>query len=107
MALDSPDEAVADRHLDYRGRVLRAFVRGGRLVAIPSQEKKKLVVLEFLVAECFAEDREYHETEVNERLRAYHEDVASLRRYMVVNGLLRRTSGRYRRVEPEVTSDAT
>jgi hypothetical protein len=98
-APDSSHEATADRHLEYRDRVLYAFVRNGRLVAIPSQAKKKMVVLHFLLEECFSEDREYAETEVNERLRTYHEDFASLRRYLVVSGLLRRASGMYRRAE--------
>ncbi len=90
-------EMPAERPLEYRERVLRAFVKNGRLVATPSQAKKKQVVLEFLLEQCFAEDREYAETEVNELLGRYHEDFAALRRYMVVAGLLTRSSGRYRR----------
>lgn len=90
-----------ERHrLDYRERVLRAFLRDGRLTVIPSQERKRLVILEFLCSACFAQGREFSEAEVNERLRAYHEDVAALRRYMVVAGLLSRSAGMYRRTDP-------
>jgi hypothetical protein len=49
------------------------------------------------VNRCFPEDRGYTEIEVNELLSAYHEDVASLRRFMVVGGLLTRDAGVYRR----------
>ncbi len=86
---------------DYEAKVLRAFLNGGRLVTIPAQEKKKDVLLRYLVGQCFLEGRDYTEKEVNELLRPYHEDVASLRRYMVVGGLLSREAGVYRRQQQE------
>ena len=90
--------ADADPNAAYEAKVLRAFLRGGRLVTIPARGKKREVILRFLVAQCFAEDRPYPEREVNERLAEYHEDVAALRRYMVIGGLLTRAGGEYRRV---------
>jgi DNA-binding HxlR family transcriptional regulator len=81
----------------YDAHVLRAFLRDGRLVSIPAQEKKRQVVLRYLLDRCFAEDRAYPEREVNERLGRYHEDVASLRRYLVGAGLMTRAAGEYRR----------
>ncbi len=82
-------------------RVLRAFVRDGRLVSIPAQESKKQVVLRHLMERCFAEDRPYPEREVNERLRAWNEDVAALRRYLVDGGYMTRAGGEYRRCSRE------
>ena|ERR1035437_1469978 len=81
----------------YDAKVLRTFLRGGRLISIPAQEKKRLVVLRYLTDRCFAEDRAYPEREINEALSAYHEDVAALRRYIVGAGLMTRTGGEYRR----------
>lgn len=81
----------------YDAKVLRAFLRDGRLVSIPAQEKKRQAILRYLLARCFAEDRAYAEREVNERLGQYHEDVASLRRHLVVAGLMARAGGEYRR----------
>ena len=77
--------------------MLRAFVRDGRLVSIPARPKKRDVILRYLVSQCFAEHRAYPEREVNERLGEYHEDVAALRRYMVISGLMTRADGVYRR----------
>jgi hypothetical protein len=77
--------------------VLRVFIRDGRLVSIPVQEKKRDVILRYLLDRCFAEDRAYPEREVNERLAEYHEDVAALRRYLVIAGLMTRVGGEYRR----------
>jgi hypothetical protein len=54
----------------------------------------------------FAEDRAYPEKEVNARLALFHPDVASLRRYLVDDGLVTRAGGEYRRVgeRPEATA---
>jgi DNA-binding MarR family transcriptional regulator len=85
----------------YDAKVLRAFLRNGKLVSIPAQERKRGAVLRYLVEHCFAEDRTYAEPEVNGRLAAYHEDVAALRRYLVSAGLMTRTGGEYRRVQTQ------
>lgn len=84
----------------YDAKVLRAFVVDGRLESIPAQEKKRAVILRFLVDRCFTEDRGYPEKEVNQRLALYHPDVASLRRYLVEGRLMTRAAGEYRRVVP-------
>jgi ArsR family transcriptional regulator, arsenate/arsenite/antimonite-responsive transcriptional repressor len=84
----------------YDAKVLRAFLVDGRLASIPSQEKKRDVILRFLLDRCFGEDRAYPEKEVNQRLALYHPDVASLRRYLVDTGLMVRSAGQYRRVAP-------
>ncbi len=81
----------------FDAKVLRAFVVDGRLVSIPAQEKKRLVVLRYLRERCFAEDRPYPEKEVNARLALFHPDVASLRRHLVEHGLMTRDAGIYRR----------
>jgi hypothetical protein len=49
------------------------------------------------VAGAFAPDREYSEDEVNQILQSVHSDHATLRRYLVDAGLLRRERGVYRR----------
>jgi hypothetical protein len=81
----------------FDAKVLRSFLVDDRLVSIPAQEKKKLVVLRYLLERCFAEDRPYPEKEVNQRLALFHPDVASLRRYLVEYGLMTREAGVYRR----------
>ena len=80
---DGPDAAV-----------LRAFVRGGRLVSIPTVRAKRLVVLEWLSGR-FEPGRVYPEPETNRLLREAHPDHAALRRYMVDEGLLERRDGFY------------
>ena len=61
-----------------------------RLRSLPAKEKKKLVVLT-RIADAFDPDRRFTEAEVNELLCAIHEDFATLRRYLIEYGFLRRT----------------
>jgi hypothetical protein len=74
--------------------VLRAFLREGRLASIPSVRSKRLVVLDH-VAKVFEIGVRYHEREVDTLLRAFHDDYAALRRYLVDEGFLAREHGEY------------
>jgi hypothetical protein len=74
--------------------VLRRFVRDGRLVSIPAQRSKRLVVLDRLAQE-FEVGRRYPERTVNELLGRWHRDTAALRRYLVDEGFLDREAGEY------------
>jgi hypothetical protein len=78
-------------------------VTDGRLDTIPAHERKRQVILRWLLERCFPEDRRYAEKEVNQRLALYHPDVASLRRYLVDGGLMTRDRGVYRRADGEPT----
>jgi hypothetical protein len=75
-------------------KVLRAFVRGGKLTQIPAVHGKRLVVLDWL-ARLFEPGQAYPESEVNERLSAVHPDYAALRRYLVDDEFLHRRDGFY------------
>src|SRR6476469_10186188 len=74
--------------------VLRAFLRDGRLVSIPSVRSKRLVVLDH-VAKVFEIGVHYPEREVDALLRAFHDDYAALRRYLVDEAFLTREAGTY------------
>lgn len=74
--------------------VFRAFMRSGRLVSLPAQRSKRRVVLEHL-ARVFEPGHYYSEREVGAILRAFHDDYAMLRRYLVDEGFLTRQSGTY------------
>jgi hypothetical protein len=61
----------------------------GRLREIPSQEKKLLPILKHVV-QVFPPGTRYTEKEVNELLKRFNADYASLRRYLVDFKLLQR-----------------
>jgi hypothetical protein len=75
---------------------LAAFFRDGRLETIPAARERRQALLEH-VAERFEVGREYGEGEVNRILQGVHTDHATLRRFLVDAGLLRRERGIYRR----------
>lgn len=85
----------------YERKVWRDFLLpNGRLKTIPAQRKKLDVILRRLAQE-FTPGVRYPEKRVNEILKTYHEDTASLRRELVGAKLLDRQHGEYWRVEEE------
>jgi hypothetical protein len=75
-------------------RVLAAYLRDGRLTAMPRRGVRRQIVLEHL-AQLFDPGVRYTEIEVNRILRPVWDDVAALRRYLVDAGLLDRAAGEY------------
>jgi DNA-binding transcriptional ArsR family regulator len=104
-ALDEHGDAPPDE-----ARVLRAFVRDGRMTSIPSAWGKRRVVLEWL-AQRFEPGLRYSEAQVNLSLMQVHPDTAALRRYLVDDGFLSRDHGEYwrtgGRVEPDPETGTT
>lgn len=100
MADGNPPEDPA-----FAAKVLRAFIKGGRLVSLPARERKKQVVLRYLVERVLPDDADVDEPEINTRLAAWHPDVAALRRYLVDSGLATRMGMSYRRAGPALPAD--
>lgn len=101
LAKFAPEEGGAT----WEAKVLQNFFGpDGRLKEIPTQRKKRDVILARLVAE-FAYDRQYPEAEVNEVLRRFHPDVATLRREFIMTGLMKRENGVYWRAPAEPPAD--
>ncbi len=73
-------------------KVLKAYLNtDGTLKQIPTDTKKMLVILNFIV-DAFSFDATYTEKEVNTILRRFNPDTAALRRYLVDNGFMDRES---------------
>ncbi|WP_433215152.1 DUF2087 domain-containing protein [Dactylosporangium sp. CS-047395] len=77
-----------------RDLILRTFITDGRLTQIPAAHGKRMVVLEH-IASSFEPGVRYPEREVNVILRAWHDDHAALRRYLVDADLLSRDTNEY------------
>ena len=95
------DDGPGQRRLSPVERVVRAFIRDGRLVAIPAKPSKRDLLLPVILDRCFPEDRDYEEKEVNQRLALLHPDVAALRRHLVDGRWMTREAGVYRRARPD------
>jgi predicted transcriptional regulator len=87
-------DAVADLNLDaYDEKVVRDFSkRDGSLKEIPAQRKKLEAVLRH-VSKAFKIGKRYTEKQVNEILKGFHADTATLRRELVGYGLMKREGG--------------
>jgi hypothetical protein len=79
---------------DTDAKILRAFVKDGRLVSIPTKHGKRQAVLNWLAQE-FEPGRRYSEAMVNLIIGQHHADTAALRRYLVDDGYLDRANGEY------------
>ena len=73
---------------------------------MPAKRSRRLVVLDH-VAQVFEPGRRYPEREVNVLLRAFYDDYAALRRYLVDEGFLAREDGEYWRSGGRSRSEAT
>lgn len=84
---------VEDVDLDaYDRKVVEDYsLPDGRLKTIPAQRKKLEAVLKYVVR-AFESEKYYTEKQVNEILFRYYDDTASLRRELIGNGLMNRTS---------------
>ena len=88
------DELVMDTEEKYKKEVISNFFKYGRLTQIPTQRKKREIVL-FEILKQFETDREYGEKEVNEIIHRFHEDHCTIRREMIACGIMARQKETY------------
>jgi biotin operon repressor len=70
------------------------FTKDGKLKTFPAQRKKKLVVLEHMV-KGLEFGKVYPEKEINEYLKQFHEDYATLRRELIMCQYMYRENNQY------------
>ncbi|WP_066319047.1 metalloregulator ArsR/SmtB family transcription factor [Bacillus sp. FJAT-29814] len=70
------------------------FTKEGKLKNYPAQRKKKLVVLEHML-KGLELGRVYSEKEINEYLKQFHEDYATLRRELIMCQFMYRENNQY------------
>ena len=76
-------------------QVIRSFITpDGKLKQIPAQRKKKLVVFEYMVR-GLEKGRKYAEKEINEYIKQFHDDYATIRREFIMNHYMYREDGIY------------
>ncbi len=74
---------------------LRAFIRDGRIMAVPAKRTRRRLLLD-QVAQAFEPGRKYPEAVVDEILKSVFDDHCALRRYLVDEAFMsRNTSGLY------------
>lgn len=87
-------ELQSGRMVEYRRKVLEVFFRHGTLEKLPSQHKKRLIVLEQF-ALLLEPGRRYSELEVTGLITPLFADYCAIRRLLVDEGLIRRDGSTY------------
>ncbi|WP_404294166.1 metalloregulator ArsR/SmtB family transcription factor [Cytobacillus kochii] len=86
----------------YRKKVLDAFIQtDGKLKSIPAQRKKKLIIFEHMV-KGLKKGVKYEEKEINENIKNFHDDFATIRREFITNQYMYRENGIYEVNPPEM-----
>lgn len=94
QAEENHDQRRAQMAAEYM-HVIKSFLTpDGKLKQIPSQRKKKLIVFEHMVR-GLEHGRKYKEQEINDYIRQFHEDYATIRREFVMNHYMYREDGIY------------
>ena len=88
------DDAVMNTEEKYKKEVLSNFFKYGKLTQIPSQRKKREIVL-WEIANQFEQGRSYDEKEVNDIIHRFHEDHCTIRREMIACGIMARDKETY------------
>lgn len=70
------------------------FAKNGKLKNIPTQRKKKLIVLEHMIQGLKIGEK-YEEKQLNEYIKQFHDDYATIRREFIINHYMFRENGIY------------
>ncbi|GIO43987.1 MULTISPECIES: DUF2087 domain-containing protein [Paenibacillus] len=90
----SSREPAGDLALQKQTVIKNFFTKEGRLKHLPAQQKKKRIVLEHLV-EGLKPNTKYTEKEINEYIKQYHEDYATIRREFIMHQYMYRENEIY------------
>ena len=78
----------------YEKEVLSRFFKYGKLTQLPTQRKKREIVLKE-IAKSFEVGKKYDEKEVNEIIHIFHEDHCLIRREMIACSIMAREKETY------------
>jgi predicted transcriptional regulator len=78
----------------YRKKVIKAFFKGTQLKRLPTQHKKRLIILEEF-ARKFKAGRTYDEADVDAAIAEQYDDYCTIRRELVEEHYLDRSGRRY------------
>ena len=88
------DEEIVDTEEKYKKEVISHFFKYGRLTQIPTQRKKREIVL-MEIAKRFEAGKKYDEKVVNEVIHQFHEDHCTIRREKIAFGIMKREKETY------------
>ncbi|MGM0863786.1 MAG: metalloregulator ArsR/SmtB family transcription factor [Bacillota bacterium] len=89
------ESVMSEKLLKEKQKVMNNFLdKNGRIKTIPSQQKKKLFILEHMV-EGLKVGEKYKEKDLNEYIQQFHKDFATLRREFIIHQFMYRENSIY------------
>ncbi len=82
---------------NYRKQVIKTFFKNGQLLKIPTQNRKKDVVLQ-KVATRFVKDQAYTDLQLDDVLRKIFPEFEKLKVLFVSSRFIKKTDGKYQLV---------
>jgi DNA-binding transcriptional ArsR family regulator len=91
-SMENQDSKINDKD---KLSIVKNFINSdGTLKQIPSQRKKKNVILAYLIRDLH-QGKMYKEKDLNEYIKNYHEDYATIRRELIMQHFMYRQNGEY------------
>jgi hypothetical protein len=87
-------EEMLEMHNEKQKVIENFITKEGKLKNIPAQRKKKLFIFEH-IASGLKMGKKYPEKELNEYIKKFHEDYATIRREFIINHFMYRENGIY------------
>ena len=95
ISFENYEKLMQQERIDkYKEKVLETFYKNGKLIKLPAQYKKRLIVIE-KIYHAFEKDKKYTEKQINETIGHYFEDYCTVRRYFIDLGLMKRVKDIY------------
>ncbi|MBM7662632.1 putative transcriptional regulator [Bacillus mesophilus] len=88
-------DMLSEEQTQMRDHVIQNFFTSdGRLKQIPSQLKKKVIILEYLIGKL-EKEKQYQEREINQFIKQFHDDFATIRREFIMHQFMYRENSVY------------
>ncbi|MFH0734010.1 MAG: metalloregulator ArsR/SmtB family transcription factor [bacterium] len=87
-SFENLDEYIQEERVkNFKEKVLKVFFVNNKLVKLPIQHKKRMIVLNELLKQ-FNVDKKYKEEEVNTIILKYYDDYCTIRRLLIEENLM-------------------
>jgi predicted transcriptional regulator len=90
-----------ERIREYRDKVLKTFIKNGRVSKMPAQLKKRLIILSWFAAK-FERERTYQEEEVSGIIQKHFDDYCVVRRDLVDFRFMTRKNQVYKLLKTDI-----
>lgn len=95
VSFENIEKFVQDERIEkYRQKVLKAFMKNKRLIKLPVQHKKKMIILDEFVKK-FKTGKKYSENEIDGIINETYDDHCTIRRLLIEEGIMQRENQIY------------